>query len=183
MATVRKNIVIEGISGSLGDQLVIRVGKDGQTIIQTRPKYPENRQFSGAQVAHQQQFAEAIAYAKDAAPKEPLYADKAEGTNKSAFNVATADFMHPPEILEVDVSGYSGKPGETIRAKVKDDVKVKAVKMVIATEQGELIEQGAATEEEGLWWKYVTTANAGSENVKVVVHAWDLPGHETVHQA
>jgi hypothetical protein len=99
--------------------------------------------------------------------------------------VATADFMHPPEILQVDVSGYTGKRGETIRAKVQDDVKVKAVKVVIATDEDQLIEQGVATADDGLWWKYVTTAeaNAPGSNVNVVIHAWDLPGHETVQPA
>ena len=183
MAVVKKNVVIEGISGSLGDQLVIRIGKGGQTIISTKPKFADNREFTEAQTAHMQQFSEAVAYAKDAANKEPLYAAKAEGTSKSAFNVATADFMHPPEILDVDISGYTGKTGETIRAKVQDDVKVNKVSVVIADAQDQLIEQGAATLDAGLWWKYVTTTNAPSADVKIVVHAWDLPGHETVQQA
>ena len=183
MATVRKNIVIEGLSGSLGDQLVIRISKGGQTVIATKPKYPDHREFSEAQQAHMQQFKDAVAYAKSAAANEPLYADKAEGTNLSAFNVATADFMHPPEIRNVDVSGYSGKSGETIRAQVQDDVKVNKVSVVIATEQDVLIEQGTAVADDGLWWKYVTTANANGAHVKVVVHAWDLPGHEVTKQA
>jgi len=178
MAKVQKNIIIEGISGSLGDQLVIKTGKGGQTIISTMPKFPQNRQFSEAQAAQQQKFGEAVAYAKDAATKEPLYAEKAGATTKSAFNVATADFLHPPEILEIDVSGYTGKVGETIRARVQDDVKVNKVNIVIASAQDQLIEQGAASPDDGLWWKYTTTANATSANVKVVVHAWDLPGHE-----
>ncbi len=183
MATVRKNIVIEGISGSLGDQLVIRIGKGGQTIISTKPKFSDNRQFTEAQQAHKQRFGEAVGYAKDAATKEPLYAEKAEGTSMNAFNVATADFMHPPEIRDVDISGYSGKPGETIRAQVQDDMKMDKVSIVIATEAGQLVEQGAASPDGALWWKYTTTANANGANVKVVVHAWDLPGHEVTKQA
>jgi hypothetical protein len=182
MATVRKNIVLEGVSGTLGDQLVFRIGKGGQTIISTKPKYPDNRQFSDAQQAHMQEFKEAVAYAKDAAKNQPIYADKAEGTSLNAFNVATADFMHPPEIDDVDVSGYSGKVGETIRAQVVDDVKVDKVTVVIANEQNVLIEQGAAVADGGLWWKYVTTVNANGANVKVVVHAWDLPGNEVTKQ-
>jgi len=180
MAKVGKNIIIEGLSGSLGDQLVIKMGKGGQTIISTTPKFPADRKFSDAQTAQQAKFGEAVAYAKDASKKEPVYAEKASGTPQSAYNVAMADFMHPPEIIEVDVSGYSGKAGETIRARVQDDVQVKAVKVVIASDQDQLIEQGAATPGDGLWWNYTTTANATSGNVKVIVHAWDLPGHEVV---
>ncbi len=180
MAKVRKNIIIEGLSGSLGDQLVIKIGKGGQTIISTAPKFPADRTFTEAQTAHQEKFREGAAYAKDAAKKEPLYEEKAAGTPQTAYNVAMADFMHPPEIVQVDVSGYTGKVGETIRAQVQDDVKVKSVKVVIASEQDQLIEQGTATPGDGLWWNYTTTANATSDNVNVVVHAWDLPGHEVV---
>ncbi len=183
MATVRKNIVIEGLSGSLGDQLVIRIGKGGQTVISTKPKFSDNRQYTEAQQAHMQQFSEAVAYAKEAAVKEPLYAEKAEGTNLSAFNVATADFLHPPEIRDVDISGYSGKVGETIRAQVQDDVKVDKVNVVIATDTNQLVEQGPASPDVGWWWKYVTTANANGVHVNVVIHASDLTGHEVTKQA
>ncbi|MBI3788414.1 MAG: hypothetical protein HY276_09175 [Ignavibacteriales bacterium] len=183
MAKVRKNIIIEGLSGSLGDQLVVKTGKGGQTVISTTPKFSGDRKFTDAQAAQQEKFREGSAYAKDAAKKEPLYGEKAAGTPQTAYNVAMADFMHPPEILEIDVSKYSGKAGETIRARAQDDVKVKTVNVVIATEQDQMIEQGAATPEDGSWWKYTATANAPSENVKVIVHAWDLPGHEAVKQA
>jgi hypothetical protein len=178
MAKVGKNIIITGLSGSLGDQLVIKMGKGGQTVISTSPKFPEGREFTAAQTAQQQRFSEAAAYAKDAAKQEPLYAEKAAGTAHSAYNVALADFLHAPEILEVDVSGYTGQVGQTIRARVQDDVKVKEVKVVIATDQDQLIEQGAATHGEGLWWSYTTTVAATSGNVKVIVHAWDLAEHE-----
>jgi hypothetical protein len=117
MAKVGKNIIITGLSGSLGDQLVIKMGKGGQTVISTSPKFPEGREFTAAQTAQQQRFSEAAAYAKDAAKQEPLYAEKAAGTAHSAYNVALADFLHAPEILEVDVSGYTGQVGQTIRAR------------------------------------------------------------------
>lgn len=182
MAKVQKNIIIEGISGSLGDQLVIKTGKGGQTIISTTPKFSQNRTFTDAQQAQMAKFREGSAYAKDAAKSEPIYADKATGTAQNAYNVALADFMHPPEILEVDLSGYTGKSGDTIRARVQDDVKVNKVSIVIADAQDQLIEQGAATADTGLWWKYSVTANAPGSNVKVIVHAWDLPGHEAVKQ-
>ncbi len=178
MAKVGKNIIITGLSGSLGDQLVIKMGKGGQTIISTTPKFPAGREFTAAQTTQHQRFGEAAAYAKDAAKQEPLYAEKAAGTAQSAYNVALADFLHPPEIVEIDVSAYTGKIGETIRARVQDDVKVKQVKVVIATDQDQLIEQGAATPGTGLWWNYAATVNATSGNVKVIVHAWDLAEHE-----
>lgn len=166
----------------MGDQLVIKSGKGGQTVISTTPKFSGDRKFTDAQAAQQQKFGEAVAYARDTSTKEPVYEEKAAGTSKNAFNAATADFLHPPEILEIDLSGYTGKTGEVIRTRVQDDVKVNKVSIVISTDADQLIEQGAAAADTGLWWKYTTTANAPGSNVKVIVHAWDLPGHEAVKQ-
>jgi catabolite regulation protein CreA len=90
--------------------------------------------------------------------------------------VAIADWFHPPEIVEVDLGGWTGKAGETIRVKAVDDVQVKQVTVVITDEADVLLEQGAAVREDALWWEYSTTAEA-SDNAKVVVAAEDLPGH------
>jgi len=53
MAKVRKNVVISGLSGSLGDQLVIQTGKGGQTIIRTKPR-PSDQPPSAAQAEARQ---------------------------------------------------------------------------------------------------------------------------------
>ena len=175
MAKVDKNIVITGLSGSLGDQLVIQTGKGGQTIIRTKPR-PSDQPASPAQQAQRERFQEAVAYAKDA-KDEAVYVGKAAGTTQSAFNVATADWLHAPEVVEVDLAGWSGGVGETLRAKVWDDVKVAQVTFVIAQADGTLVEQGAATHAGGLWWEYVTTVDHPGGAGTVVTTASDLPGH------
>lgn len=184
MAKVDKNIVVTGLSGSLGDQLVIQEGRGGQTVVRSKPR-PSNKPQTEAQAAQRDRFKEAAAYAKEAAKNEPLYAEKAEGTAQTAFNVALADFLHPPEIVELDVSGYSGKAGETIRVKARDDVQVKAVNVVIAAADGALVESGAASVVAGQvgWWSYVTSAAATGNGVKVLAVAQDLPGHEGKKEA
>ena len=120
MAKVNKNIVIEGLSGSLGDQLVIQAGKGGTTIIRTKPQ-PGDQPPSEAQQAARERFQEAVAYAKGAKEK-PAYVGKAAGTEKSAYNVAAADWLHPPEVVEIDLAAWTGGLGEKLRAKVRDDV-------------------------------------------------------------
>ena len=46
MAKVRNNIIIQGLSGSLGEQLVIKQDKAGRTIVGVAPSFDPNRTAS-----------------------------------------------------------------------------------------------------------------------------------------
>lgn len=175
MAKVRNNIVIQGLSGSLGDQLVIKQDKAGRTIVSVMPKLDPNRTYSEAQLTQQDQFREAAAYAKDTRD-EALYVEKAKDTPRTPSNVAMADWFHAPEIIEIDVSAWHGEAGQIIRIKAVDDVQVTQVNVVITDGAGAALEQGQAVNADGLWWNYTTTATA-PEGPRVVVTARDLPGH------
>jgi hypothetical protein len=175
MAKVDKNIVIQGLSGSLGDQLVIQTGKGGQTIIRTKPR-PSAQPPSAAQVETRARFQEAAAYAKEA-KDAPVYAEKAAGTPRTGYNVALADWFHSPEVVEVDLAGWTGGVGETLRARARDDVQVETVRFVIAAEDGTLVEEGVGVAASGSWWEYVTTVDHPGGRGQVVVTASDLPGH------
>lgn len=175
MAKVRNNIVIKGLSGSLGDQLVVKQDKGGRTIVAVKPEFDENHVFTEAQKEVQENFREATAYAKAAKTNE-VYTDKAEGTARSSYNVAVADWFHAPEILEIDVSAWSGAAGQVIRVKAMDDVQVTQVNVVITDNAGTVSEQGQAVLSDGLWWNYTTTASA-PQNPRIVATARDLPGH------
>ena len=91
MAKVRQNIVMQGLSGSLGDQLIIKMDKAGRTIVGVKPAFDEDRVFSAAQQEQQQAFREATAYAKDQ-KDNAIYLAKADGTPLNAYNVAVADW-------------------------------------------------------------------------------------------
>jgi hypothetical protein len=177
MAIVKGNLAIEGLSGLLGDQLIFKRDRAGRTIVSRKPNF-ENRVFSADQKKHQSRFQEAAAYAKAAVKTEPIYAQLAAGTAKSAYNVAVGDWFNPPEVREIDVRGYTGQAGETIRAKVTDDVRVSQVKIAISTRDDVVIEQGEMSLEQGLWYSYTTTTNCPAGMVKVVVTGLDLPNHE-----
>lgn len=175
MAKVRKNLIIQGLSGSLGEQLVIRHDKAGRTIVAVSPSFDPNRTFTPEQLEVQEKFRQATAYAK-AAREEEVYVEKADGKALSAYNVAVADWFHAPEVLEIDMSAWDGAIGQIIRVKVIDDVQVTQVNIVITDEQGDVLEQGAANHEDGLWWHYTTTDTA-SGTPRVVASAQDLPGN------
>jgi len=43
------------------------------------------------------------------------YEEVAQKTNRSANNVAGSDFLRAPTLAEVDLSQYTGRPGQTIK--------------------------------------------------------------------
>ncbi len=177
MAKVRNNVVIRGLSGSFGDQMVIKIDKAGRTIVSNKPEFDENRVFTPAQQTQQERFREAITYARDAKDLQ-VYAEKAEGTPMTPANVAVADWFHAPEIKEINLSAWTGEAGQPIRILALDDVEVNKVSVVITDENDVVLEQGLAEAEDGGWWIYQTTMSV-SGNPKVLVAAEDLPGHIT----
>ncbi len=178
MAKVRNNVVVRGLSGSFGDQMVIKIDKAGRTIISNKPEFDENRTFTPAQQAQHERFSEARAYAKNAKDLE-VYAQKAEGTPQSPTNIAMADWFHAPEIKEIDLSAWTGLAGQTIRIRAMDDVKVTEVTVVITNEADAVMEEGTAVEGENAWWTYTTHEDLDGMVPKVLVSVKDLPGHIT----
>ena len=177
MAKNLNNLVVRGFSGSIGGQLVIKRSKSGRTIISNHPSFRADRQFTPAQQSQHLAFREACAYAKTARDQE-VYVHKAAGSDLSPYNLAVADWLRPPEILQVDTGGWTGQPGKVIRIQALDDVQVKDVTLVITDLAGALLEQGPATAVDSLWWEYTTTAT-GTGSLKVTASAQDLPGHVT----
>ena len=174
MAKVRNNIFVRGLSGSLGEQFVVKQDKSGRTIVSASPTFDQNRIYSEAQLQWQDKFREAATYAVGA-KDNIVYAQKAAGTPLSPYNVAMADWFHAPEILELDASAWNGQVGQIIRIKAVDDIQVIQVNVVITDNAGAVLEQGAAVQSDGSWWTYTTTASG--EGTQIVATARDLPGH------
>jgi hypothetical protein len=170
-------MLLRGLTGSLGDQFVVRKGKGGTTIISDVPDFDENREFNEKQLAHQQAFQEAIAYARSVKDEE-LYVAKAMDTTMSSFNAAVADWFKKPQVLEIDTKAWQGAAARPIRIRAKDDTKVVRVHLVISSPDGSLLEEGDAQPAEGLWWTYTANTTVALEsNPQVVATAYDRPGN------
>lgn len=180
MAKVRKNIVVKGFSGKLGNDLVFRQNPDGQTIAAVPPTYPDGRVPTPAMKVVQDHFREATIYAKGA-KNLPEYADLAKKEHKSSYAVAVADFLHVPEIHSIDAEGYTGLPQQIIKIRASDDVKVTSVLVVIVGVGDVLVEKGQAVQDtlDTNRWTYTTTASAGTPHVTILVDASDIPGNVT----
>ncbi len=181
MSKVGNNIVTQGLSGMLGNQLVFRM-RGSQTYVAKAPVKKEHEKTE-AQIEHQRHFQEAILYAKGAiATPEMKEAYKAAaGENQSAYNVAVADFMNAPHIDEINISQYTGQPGSFILIRAVDDFQVAEVTIAIYNPDGSLVEQGnAIAEAGGSLWKYTATAiNSDLTGDKIVIRVSDVPGNLT----
>ena len=177
MAKVRNNIITQGLSGSLGDQLIFRKDKAGRTIVAVKPAFDPNRGLTDSQIAHQEAFRQAIAYAKTA-KDQAVYINKAEGKAMSAFNVAVADWFNEPAVLEIDASGWNGEVGQPIRVKAQDDIHVAKVHVVIKDSFNAVVEEGEAVQADGLWWTYTTKTQIPMASApQVAATAYDLAGN------
>jgi hypothetical protein len=183
MALVNKNLITQGLSGSLGRTLVFR-RVNGKTIVATTPTPSKN--VSSAQLNQREKFQQAVLYAKSqlANPANKAEYESSAKPNKSisAYNIAVADFFNAPNISEVDLTGYSGSVNDTIRVKVTDDFKVTAVKVDIHDAGGNLVESGNAVMQPNKqeWIFKATVSNPSIDGDRITIKATDQPGNETV---
>ena len=163
MAKVRKNPVIQGISGKIGN-LVFKQLPDGSTIV-TAKIVLHNKKWSEGQLAHQVRMKEAALYGKGA-QYHPVYVALAETSTLTGYNWAFADRMKPPVIHLVErVEGGS-------RVRASDNVGVVRVEVQVLDEAGAVLTKGEAVQTSKEVWVYAT-AVAG----RVVARAWDLAGN------
>jgi hypothetical protein len=180
MARVNSDSILSGISGKIGG-MVFRQ-RNGKTFVAIAPN-KKQKPRSPMQQKNNSNFQQAVIYAQkaiaDPATKR-MYKSKA-GNGKSAYNIALADFFHAPDIVEVDITGYSGKPGQLIKIIVSDDFEVNAVKVTIHSQDGTLQEEGDAEPNENkIVWTYVArTKNKRRAGSKITVIASDNPGNFT----
>ena len=180
MAKQSNNVVTHGLSGKIGDLLVFRQ-RAGQTVVAKAPQKP--RTVSELQKEQQRKFQRAVLYARAAMADTETGAayNRAAKRGQTGYNVAIADFFHAPDIHNIDVSGYTGNPGDTICIQVKDDFMVKEVKVTITNADGSLVEEGYASPDAiGYQWTYTATSvNDSLDGDRIEITVSDLPGNIT----
>jgi hypothetical protein len=177
MAKTKNNIFVRHLSGSVGDQFVIRKGRGGETIISNMPTFSEDRIFSQNQLDQQEAFRQANVYAQSV-KNEELYIKKAAGTSMTPFNAAVADYFKEPKILEIDANEWQGNPGKAIWVQATDDTLVTEVYVTIRDEHGAVLEEGNAERAAGLWWTYTAHTQVPMEPLPhVLATAYDRPGN------
>ena len=106
----------------------------------------------------------------------------AAGTAAAAYNLAVADYFGKPEILDIDISRWTGQASQQIYIRAKDNFMVVRVRLVIrpngqdydALDGGEAVQSGT----DGLLWVFTTTAPIDIvPEMQLDAYAYDLPGN------
>lgn len=176
VADLRDDHRLEGFSGRIGRSLRLRPARDGRSQVRTG-ECPH-----GQDEECWESFQEALAYAREAQHREE-YLQAAAERHSSPLQVATADFLHAPEIHRIDLADYHGRPGDPIRIFASDDITVTRVGVLITDSGNHLIEMGMARRGGREEWVYTASRRAPGEHVRVIVDAADLPGHLTERRA
>ena len=155
------------------DGLTLRTVQ-GQVIASVRPN-PVKREPSAAQELQRERFAFAIAYAKEvlADPcQREVYTVLAKTRKRRVDKLVASDFLTPPEVTRIDLSGFAGAD-RLIRVLAVDDVQVVGVRVAIRSAAGAVIEEGPATEVHGVWRYTATSAVPAGESVTITASARD----------
>ena len=173
------NALTKGYSGKFGDQYVLR--RRGRKSLLTQMPDRSKVEPSEGQKRVKMNFTAAAAYAKDKI-SDPLLREayKAKGNGeKSAYNMAMADFLHHPVVTSVNTDFYRGNAGDVIHVEAIDDFKVVRVMLYLTDpndlelEFGECTQVGTSPE-----WTYTLQGDhlpVAGQKIRVV--AYDLPNH------
>lgn len=177
MAKATLNSALKSLQGEL-DNWVYRKTGSGQ-VVGKRP-VPTAAEPSAAQLAAQEQFRAAAAYAKAAAADAvlgPRYAAAAKEAGKQPYAFAFADFFRPPVVEGIDLAEYHGAIGGVIKVRAVDDFEVAGVKVAIRDAANSVLEQGAAVLVNGQWHYTATVLVPAGTEIAIEAVATDRPGH------
>ncbi len=177
MATLKKNLFLQGASGMLGSQLVYR-NLNGQTIVSSRPV--RRGEGSEAQKRNNMRFRYATSFAKHAIANEvlgPIYEAAAAGITRvrNAYTLAVTDYLRAPEIGDIILPG--GASGSRVLVEAYEDPQLAKVEFDIISEDESVISSGKATPtDNGIHWEFTLTQDI-PEGGSIRVRAYDLPGN------
>jgi hypothetical protein len=172
---------IQGLSGSPGK---LFFHQHCHRVVAYVAPAPGQTTTTAGQLAERTQFQEAHKYAKAVQHKPEVWAKyEAEAAlrHSNPMEMAIADFMKGPVILEIHVNKYHGKPGDPIRILATDGFRVAGIQVAITNGDGEAVEKGPAVYKSGTsYWLYkALIANPALKGSRIRIEARDLPGNCT----
>jgi len=180
MTGLYSNYLIRGSRGVAGSQFMTCITRSGKIVMTEKPIFEDQGAVPDLKKSHQDVLRLAAIYA-EFAEREAVYISKAMETGTTAYNLAIVDCLGAPKVLEINVDNWTGKIGQNIRVKARDNVMVARVTIVIRAADGNLLEAGEAvqSEEGSVWWNYTTQALATMTPYPIVeATALDLPGNK-----
>lgn len=184
MAVVTNNIFTQGLTGTIGGDMVFRTLR-GKTVVSMRPPEEGVREASEQQRATRLNFKRATVYAKAAMldPQRKSYYQRRARKLKlpNAYTAAITDYMRKPKLERVDTKRYKGRPGDAVVVSImKRGFSIVSVEVTFHDAEGEVIEGGAAIRQVDTRWRYVATEAVGLlSDVTLSVKATDTAGQVT----
>lgn len=179
MARLYNNIMILGSNGLVGGQFADRKTRLEQSILTGKPLFDDCHKASESRKAYEAAVRESTTYA-NFSQTEDVYLKKAKRMGVTPYYIALADWFEAPKVLEINVDSWTGKIGQTIRVKARDNVMVARITVVIRDAEENLLEMGEAVQAEpgSPWWNYTTKSLVRMTPFPIVeVTAFDLPGN------
>jgi hypothetical protein len=183
MAEVRRNTLLEGLSGRVGD-VVFRI-RDGRTFVARRPVRCAAATATGARGETLSRFKQAVAFAREARHKPAFRSLSRMLRGYSPYHLAIQDYLSEPVIERVDASAV-GAAGGLLVVEVSEKIEVRSVEIQLleggvdaatggdATSQGDLPLGGENTH------AIVLRAERVSGARRVVPGALSRPARESV---
>jgi hypothetical protein len=152
--------------------------QSGRTLFTRKPAFGSERGANGFPGSLHETVLQAVTYAEFAS-SQSIYQSRAVGSLQSAYNLAVADYLGKPQIMDIEIRGWTGGVGQTIRLLAKDNFMVLRVHLVIRDSQF-VWEAGEAEQSESnkLVWTYITRTPVEREpGLWLEACAYDLPGN------
>ena len=178
MARHYSTIFARGLAGIAEDPFEVHT-RLGKNVTASKVLFDDNREYLESLKPEQAAILEATTYANFAKTQD-LYLERELETGMTAYNIALADWFVAPKVLQINIDHWTGRPGQVIRVKARDNVRVAKVSVLIRDEEGNVLEAGEAVQMEAgsAWWHYTTTTSVSLTpfpSVKAV--ARDMPGN------
>lgn len=173
------NIFILWPKGGPGDLFLNPRTRSGKTILANTVLFDDSRKLTGTQKTDPAAFREAATYASFAGTQE-VYINQAKKTGMTAYYMALADWFGAPRVREINIDGWDGEIGQTIRVKARDNVMVARVCVVIRDAEENVLEMGEAVQSQAgsPWWSYTTSSIVRMTPFpSIEATAQDLPGN------
>jgi len=179
MAKTYNNIFVHWLREATSEPVGSYKTRSGQTILTGKPMFDDNRQLTQTQKTQQAALREAANYANFYRTQK-IYVNKEKKTGTPAYSLAITDWLCMPKVLEINVDGWTGEIGQTIRVKAKDNVMVVRVEVILRDAENHVLETGEAEQSRAgsSWWHYTTKTRMIMKPFPTVeAVAYDLPGN------
>ena len=175
-----------GANGGLGKHFYTKQWK-GETVLCLRPaKRPGPGTPAQEKARRMMTYADNYARKALADPKiAHFYQEKATKGKLNPHNLAVRDFCKKPQVTDLWIDNYSGKPGDEIIIETRDDFRVSGLRIAIYNASDVLVEEGWANEVCGwMRWNYIATQPSfPKKGSRIIATAYDLAGNSTSLEA